>query len=620
MTQEKNTRKMKFRVILSNTGYMLTYIWRSAPLYLVIKLISCVLNVLEYYFITLMLIQNIINALINEFQMQDILRYLVIILCFKVFKTIFDGFVNSLYYPSQQLCIEKYMRQLIYNKFVRIKAKRMDDPEFFNEYSLAVDAALAQVHQVLEQICGFFYNLSVWVISYFIVVNSIAETAGQIRSTNSEQGFIGIILFVATFLPALFSIPITTKINKIMYAQEVALRPSDRKISYINRVFYLKEFAKDLKSSNIKNILWGHLQQSSLDWGTIQKQYGKKCFYLMVINETLGYFVQFMQYVYMFYCVVISGTMILGNAFSYQKSSDKVLTSFPTQNLQEIYKLTLYIENLNRYLEEEEEAGGSQSLSQEWHNITFQNLSFQYENSHKKILHNLNLTIKRGEKIAIVGKNGVGKSTFVKLLMRLYQPTEGEILLDGIPLEDYDLKQYRKQVGYVPQDYKVYAVSAMENVLMRPILDIDTDSQLATYSLNQCGLLNKILSYPNAIHSNITKEFDDNGIILSKGQEQKLAISRIFPATLSLLILDEPTSALDPIAEDEIQRIILEQIKDQTVIFIAHRLSTVRNADRIYLINEGQIVEEGTHKFLMQQGGMYYNMFTVQAERYQDDD
>jgi ATP-binding cassette subfamily B protein len=235
--------------------------------------------------------------------------------------------------------------------------------------------------------------------------------------------------------------------------------------------------------------------------------------------------------------------------------------------------------------------------------LTLVNVAFSYPNSEFK-LRNLNFTVKPGEKVAIVGENGAGKTTLSKLLLRLYDLDGGDILYDGVSIKDYNVHELRYKIGVAFQQPQTYAVTVRENLCIYGKAD---DSILQT-NLQKVGL-------NLDLDAEVTREFDENGVVLSGGQAQKLALARLMHSDFGLLLLDEPSSALDPIAEYEIAKLMFDS-SDTTTIMVAHRLSSIRNADRIYLISNGTIAEQGTHDELMALNGKYTDMFTKQAENY----
>ena len=214
-------------------------------------------------------------------------------------------------------------------------------------------------------------------------------------------------------------------------------------------------------------------------------------------------------------------------------------------------------------------------------------MSFSYENSEFG-LKNINMKIPKGKKIAIVGENGGGKTTLTKLLLRLYDPDAGSILINGKPLKEAALRQYRNNVGIAFQEFPLYSLPLKDNLSVYDTADNEAMSEI----------------------------FKENGIMLSGGEKQKLAVARLMTKSFGLLIFDEPTSALDPVAEASLNQMIFDKANTSTTILISHRLSNVVNADYIYVVRDGEIAECGTHESLMAEKGLYYGMFELQAENY----
>lgn len=253
------------------------------------------------------------------------------------------------------------------------------------------------------------------------------------------------------------------------------------------------------------------------------------------------------------------------------------------------------------------------------HDLELKEVSFSYEGSKNPVLQHINIKIPAGQKIALVGHNGAGKSTLVKILMRLYDASEGEVLLDGVNIKEYRAKEYRSLFGTIFQDFKVFAATVTENVLLRPVRE-KGDQEKAKEALKESGIYEKIQHLPRGMNSILTKEFDEDGILMSGGESQKLAIARVFAKDSSIAILDEPSSALDPISEYEVFENMMKACKGKTVIFVSHRLSSATLADRVYLLENGMIIEEGSHQELMKQHGKYAEMFLKQAEKYREEE
>ena len=246
--------------------------------------------------------------------------------------------------------------------------------------------------------------------------------------------------------------------------------------------------------------------------------------------------------------------------------------------------------------------------------LEFRNVCYGYPGSEKLVLKDLNLRVSAGERIAIVGENGQGKTTLVKLIPRLYEPTAGKILLDGIDLREYDLDSLRREIGVIFQDFVHYDMTARENISVGNI-ECARDERLLDAAARKSGAAKIIASLPHGYDQMLGKRFSD-GMDLSGGEWQKFALARAYLRDAGILILDEPTASLDAVAEYEVFRRFADLTKGKMAFLISHRLSTVRMVDRIVVLNGGQIHEQGTHHQLIASGGTYANMFELQAASY----
>lgn len=252
------------------------------------------------------------------------------------------------------------------------------------------------------------------------------------------------------------------------------------------------------------------------------------------------------------------------------------------------------------------------------HRIEFKNVVFAYPGTEKKVLDGVNLTIEPGERLSLVGLNGAGKTTMVKLLCRLYDPTEGMILLDGTDIREYDYASYMKQYAPVFQDFKLFGFSVMENICLKDSAEITEEEKLrAEEVLALTEMKEKIETWPKGADTRIFKVFEEDGVEPSGGEQQKLAIARALYKNAPVIILDEPTAALDPIAEYEIYRQFDSLIENKTALYISHRLSSCKFCDHIAVFSEGRVAEYGTHDELVGlKNGLYAEMFEAQAGYY----
>lgn len=265
-------------------------------------------------------------------------------------------------------------------------------------------------------------------------------------------------------------------------------------------------------------------------------------------------------------------------------------------------------------LKEETIEDGGVPMDDTVETLEFRNVSFTYPKAEKPVLKNVSFAVKKGEKISIVGLNGAGKSTLVKLICRMYKADSGEILVNGRDIYDYDYLSYMNVISAVFQDYKLFNFTIEENISCR---ESGADESRVNYLIDEVGMREKIDTLPEGIHSRFGKEYDEEGVELSGGQGQKIAIARALYKKASMVILDEPASALDPIAEAEIYEKFNSLVEDKTAIYISHRMSSSVFCDRILIIDGGTVSDFDTHENLMKKtDSLYYKLFTSQAENY----
>ena len=291
-----------------------------------------------------------------------------------------------------------------------------------------------------------------------------------------------------------------------------------------------------------------------------------------------------------------------------------------------IYEGTLFIDNLTSFLNEKptvvpvppagrEEEGPLKVNHGSSHTIEFRHVSFVYPGTERKVLDDINLLIRPGETLVLVGLNGAGKTTLLKLLTRLYDPTEGTILLDGEDIRAYDVKDLYRMYGIIFQDFGKYAVSVSENIRFGDIRK-EARAEDIRRAAEEADATDYIGHLPDGFDTPLMRIFEEDGIELSIGQWQKLAIARAFYSDSDVLILDEPTASLDPMAEQEIFNQFDRLRADKTTIFVSHRLSSATVASKIAVLEYGKLIEEGDHRQLMAKRGRYYELFSTQAKRY----
>ncbi len=326
---------------------------------------------------------------------------------------------------------------------------------------------------------------------------------------------------------------------------------------------------------------------------------------------------------YLGYMALVVRKVTLGDVAALNNAQGAVRNHLDAVNycIDRIQCAGLFCERFRRFMDYEskiEGAKGTADVPKGGKAIDIKDMSFRYDGAKNDTLKHISMHIEPGQKVAFVGENGAGKSTFTKLLMRLYDVTEGSICYGGEDIRNFTTEEYRNIFGSVFQDYQIYAFSVQENVMMHGMTP--GEEKQAETALERSGFSERLKTLPDGLATVLTREFNEKGVQLSGGEAQKVAIARLFAKKeqMQIAMLDEPSSALDPRAEYELNKNIMNQVGDATVIFISHRLSTTRDADCIYMFENGEIIEQGTHQELMNLGGQYADMFQCQAKYYQD--
>lgn len=323
-------------------------------------------------------------------------------------------------------------------------------------------------------------------------------------------------------------------------------------------------------------------------------------------------------YAWLIYAVV-TGRMTLGGFTLYLSSYNTFAGAvwMVMRGIAELIAKSREVDDFRSFMDfdgGDEDLGGIQVPVSEDYEFTFRDVSFRYPKAEQYALEHLNLTLKAGERLAVVGLNGAGKSTFIKLLLRLYEPTEGEILLNGVNVKEYNKHSYYKLFAPAFQTVELFAFPLAENVSMQP--PQETDCAKAKERLQDAGLSEKLAGLPDGVHTQMLKVIYDDGVDLSGGERQKLALARALYKDAPIVVLDEPTAALDALAESRLYENFDRLIGGKSAVYISHRLSSTRFCDRVAMFVDGKLAELGTHEMLMEQNGKYAEMFRIQAQYY----
>lgn len=426
-----------------------------------------------------------------------------------------------------------------------------------------------------------------------------------------------VLVLALTGLPTLF---IQANMGQQRFHIQNKQTTGQRRLMYLGLLLTSKQHIKEIKLFNLARLF---LARYTNLFDQINKE--KKRFYLVRAMWEMGLeFIALIGYYGMYFWIAVSTVnqqITLGDMTMYATIIMQVQgkTAELLNGLAGLYEQNLFLGNLSKYLQLTPHLSGNGHarirlpLRQ---GVRIQHLSFKYPASDQWALRHINLSIEPGEKIALVGENGAGKTTLIKLLTRLYDPDEGSITLDGVDLRHYDLECLHSHIGVIFQDYVHYHLSARENIGFGQVEALE-DHQRIVQAAQKSGAHEFLSALPAGYDTHLGRWFEDVGTDLSTGQWQKVALARAYMRDAPILILDEPTSSLDAMAEYEIFKTFQNLAGNRTVILISHRFSTVRLADRIVVINQGAILEQGTHQQLLSRKGLYATMFDLQSRGYQ---
>jgi len=596
ITNDKNTKGILS--IIKGLIYLIKPIWHYGKKYIILSIIISSIQPLSTI-LSITFQQTVVDSISEKKGFNEIISLLIFYGALLLGLPLINNIWMILYKDKKHTEILAKINKDIYIKAINTDYKYFDNPEFFNNYTWVTSQYSTQVEASYNLIIGFFNVL----IGIFALTTVII----------SNDYFI----IVLTIISLIISSRVNFHVNKINYNKVNDTIVSERKKEYVHRTLYLKDYVAGLKSTNVAKFLLKKYDESNNFLICVIKKYMIKLFVFSNINEAISSILYLIIVAYLSFKIIIGDLSIgsfmamitasttlksyLNNFFSLVSKSQEI--SIYSFRIKSFFNIESPIENnKNKGIKTPEGA-----LS-----IELKDLNFSYDNSNFA-LKNLNFKINKGDKIAIVGENGAGKTTLTKLLLRLYDPSSGEIFVNGVSLKDYQINEYRKNIGVAFQDSPIYALSIAQNMSIYHEVNKETlDEIIKMFELD--SVLKKSNSDYN---SEVTREFDNNGLILSGGEQQKFSLSRLFTGEFGLLILDEPTSALDPLAEYKLNKIIFNKASTTTTIMISHRLSTTRDADCIFLFKDGEIVEKGTHNELMKLSGKYYEMFTKQAENYE---
>lgn len=531
----------------------------------------------------------------------DFREYVKTLMMFLVLSIVLKA-VNWFSNYIRQAAVKNVLKQInnkIFKKAVELDIACYEDPAFYDKYQRATDVL---AWSLFDAACSAFSGMIASIIALILVIGTVTVVDPK---------------YLIFLIPSALVFIVETLKSRVVYKRDKEMTTNNRIKAYIQRTVFLKDYSKDMRTSNIFSVLMVRFKAAIDSNVEILRAYGVKLFLYSAVSTLFSEFIPIIgtyalagyQFVYDKTFTVSAFSVVLSSINSVKEATMRIAQNFETMS-----RFAFYFQNMKEFLDFEANVTNGTEKCESFETLEFRNVSFRYPSAKKETLKNINLKISKGETVALVGVNGAGKSTFVKLLLRFYDVTEGEILLNGKNIKEYELSSLRNIFGAVFQDYRNFALSVNENLICHEC--DEEDKKRAEIALKHSGAWAKISTFPEKGDTVLTREFEKDGIGLSGGENQKLSVARLFAKNFSFAVLDEPSSALDPIAEYKMYESLINVTKGKTVLYISHRLSSAVLSDRIIVIDSGKIAEEGSHNELMQKDGIYSKMFTLQASSY----
>ena len=564
--------------------------------------ISQFLGYFEWLFYSAFFMRYVINSLEKGDSFGTIMKFVIIVAVVMCSMNFYERVLVGHVYPVCEAKVNKGLYTKLFRKSRNVELECFENSDFYDKYTLAMDRAderlMMTVSDVFKTVFGAIASVCAFVFMYQVDKISV--------------------LFI--LFPVIGNFIFNRKLSHIDYARNKDMAPHNRRIAYVNRVMYLPEYAKEMRLTDVFSLMRRQYREAITGLADVTKKYTKRAMVLhwMYVMFTFTFIFEGLL-IYGAYRTLVSQTMSLAELAvitSMMLSTTWILIGF-TESLTSLFKNGLFIEYLRTFLEYQEkipEDSDGLDPGKEIKSIEFRDVSFSYKD--KEVLSHVNMEFRGGKTYALVGHNGAGKTTMIKLLLRFYDPTSGTILLNGRDVREYNLRKYRALFATAFQDHRMFSMSVTDNVVMGEEIPENERERRVCEALKLSGAYDKVMSLPKGVQTTLTHEFDDEGAVLSGGEFQKIVVARAFVKECPFKIFDEPSSALDPIAEATLFDNIYETCADHTLVFISHRLSSVQNADWVYLLSDGTVKEAGTHKMLMEQKGLYADMYAKQAKNY----
>lgn len=603
MKQDQSGTKQSAAMVWRNNWFLIKLMFSASPSFMIFTLMDSIRNQISIFFEHTYGIGYVLEAAEFHYPFRQVAQFILILAGCITLGMVFTVVAGDYIQEKERPKVREKIKMLLYEKTKELDLACYDNPEYYNEMVLAISEVDTQIDR-----CEAFLRNTASGITVFVSTGIYFLIRDRFSIVFAASSFVMAFAFNQLY-------------NKRSFQIRMERNPHERKREYVKRVFYLGDYAKEIRlNPEIPDILLQTFEQANEEVYRVEKKHAMRRLFLGVMRRYVSndFFSDVLYITYLVFQAAVrgvlsfSGVAILYNSFGRLKRGMSIFT--------DVYPFacesSLYVQKIRDFLAYEPKIQSEEGIepAEGAREMELDGVSFAYDQRTGGLLRDISLHIAPGEKIALVGYNGAGKTTLVKLLMRLYDVDAGRILADGRDIRTYDVQKYRDSIGTVFQDFQIFAGSVMENVLLDVADGCGEDG--IKEALADSGLMERVERMEKGIDTPLTTEFMEDGMDLSGGESQKLAIARVFYRKAGLMILDEPSSALDPIAEYQLNHAMLSATKDKTVIFISHRLSTTRLADRIIMLEQGRIVEQGSHSELLERDGKYAQMWRVQAGAY----
>lgn len=600
MGKKKQREEISLSTGIKNTVYLLSYVRRHVPALFYTNIITGILWGYLNVASSVLVIKVVFDMIGEGRPFADVCKFLLMMSMILLPALGVIYYCDKRLWPVLKLKLGKSLHTELFLKAQKVDLRCYDNAGFYTDFIWTVREAEDHVYKAVTNMGR--------------VMLHVLACLGVIAIMLEIDPIILVIAVVSMVFKFLFRLLKT----RIEFFREQSLMPLVKKYEYISRVFYMPDYAKELRMSRVDRLFMEEFDDSISKMDTVYKRLQFHMTALEIGEQVCNVFLTHTFLIFVLvYKILIVKTVSVGDLSVSIAAVGKLNSMYSglLEALSQFVQSGMFAEKLRTFLAAEQTVTSPKNaapLPTSPGDIEFRDVSFRYDGGSSWALRHINMKIKAQSKAAIVGYNGAGKSTLVKLLMRFYDPTEGEILLDGKNIKDYDVDEYRHSFGTLFQDFQIYAAGLDENVKMG--LAERQEEEAIKKALVKAGIGENFcdISVP------LLREYEENGRSVSGGEAQKIAIARAFLKDPHTYILDEPSSALDPISEYNLNQTLFELSKERTVIFISHRLSTTCMAQQIYMVEQGRIIEEGNHEELLDKGGRYAEMFEKQAEKYRE--